>query len=31
MIRDKHIRVFFADTVRIAREVASEPDLQMRT
>ncbi|MGE0756812.1 MAG: 2-oxoacid:acceptor oxidoreductase family protein [Pirellulaceae bacterium] len=29
-IRDKRIRVFFADTVRIARDVASEADLQMR-
>ncbi len=29
-IRDKQIKVYFADTVRIAREVASEPDLQMR-
>src|SRR5438067_4702376 len=29
-IRDKKIRVFFCDMVKIAREVASEPDLQMR-
>ncbi|MBY0514759.1 MAG: 2-oxoacid:acceptor oxidoreductase family protein [Gemmataceae bacterium] len=29
-IREKKIRVFFCDMVRIAREVASEPDLQMR-
>ena len=29
-IRDKKIRVFYCDMVRIAREVASEPDLQMR-
>jgi pyruvate-ferredoxin/flavodoxin oxidoreductase len=29
-IRDKKIRVYFADMVRIAREVASEADLQMR-
>ncbi len=29
-IREQNIRVYFADTVRIAREVASEPDLQMR-
>ncbi|MEX2309522.1 MAG: 2-oxoacid:acceptor oxidoreductase family protein, partial [Pirellulales bacterium] len=29
-IRDKQLRVFFADTVQIAREVASEADLQMR-
>lgn len=29
-IRDKRIRVYFADMVRIAREVASQPDLQMR-
>ncbi len=29
-IRDKKIRVFFCDMVRIAREVASEADLQMR-
>jgi pyruvate-ferredoxin/flavodoxin oxidoreductase len=29
-IRDKRLRVFYADTVQIAREVASEPDLQMR-
>jgi pyruvate-ferredoxin/flavodoxin oxidoreductase len=29
-IRDKKIRVYFCDMVRIAREVASEPDLQMR-
>jgi pyruvate-ferredoxin/flavodoxin oxidoreductase len=30
MIRDKKIRVFYIDMVKIAREVASEPDLQMR-
>jgi pyruvate-ferredoxin/flavodoxin oxidoreductase len=30
MIRDKKIRVFFCDMVKIAREVASLPDLQMR-
>ncbi|MFO0844103.1 MAG: 2-oxoacid:acceptor oxidoreductase family protein [Gemmataceae bacterium] len=30
MIREKKIRVFFCDMVTIAREVASEPDLQMR-
>jgi len=29
-IRDKKVRVYFCDMVRIAREVASEPDLQMR-
>ncbi len=29
-IRDKNIHIFFADTVSIAREVASEADLQMR-
>ena len=29
-IRRKRIRVYFADMVQIAREVASEPDLQMR-
>ncbi len=29
-IAEKKIRVYFADTVRIAREVASQPDLQMR-
>ena len=29
-IREKKIRVYFTDMVRIAREVASEPDLQMR-
>ncbi len=29
-IRERSIRVYYADTVRIAREVASEPDLQMR-
>jgi pyruvate-ferredoxin/flavodoxin oxidoreductase len=29
-IREKKIRVYFCDMVRIAREVASEPDLQMR-
>lgn len=29
-IREKKVRVFFCDMVRIAREVASEPDLQMR-
>ena len=30
MIRDKRIRVYFCDMVSIAREVATEPDLQMR-
>jgi pyruvate-ferredoxin/flavodoxin oxidoreductase len=29
-IRDKKIRLYYCDMVRIAREVASEPDLQMR-
>ncbi|HJZ58360.1 MAG TPA: 2-oxoacid:acceptor oxidoreductase family protein [Gemmataceae bacterium] len=29
-IREKKVRVYFCDMVRIAREVASEPDLQMR-
>jgi pyruvate-ferredoxin/flavodoxin oxidoreductase len=29
-IREKNIRVFFIDMVQIAREVASEADLQMR-
>ncbi|MEX2287321.1 MAG: 2-oxoacid:acceptor oxidoreductase family protein [Planctomycetaceae bacterium] len=29
-IRDKKLRVFFADMVKIAREVASEADLEMR-
>ncbi len=29
-IRDQKIRVYFADMVKIAREVASLPDLQMR-
>ncbi|MBX3436524.1 MAG: 2-oxoacid:acceptor oxidoreductase family protein, partial [Planctomycetaceae bacterium] len=29
-IRDKHLRVWFVDMVKIAREIASEPDLQMR-
>jgi pyruvate-ferredoxin/flavodoxin oxidoreductase len=29
-IRDRKVRVFYCDMVRIAREVASEPDLQMR-
>ena len=29
-IREKKIRVFYADMVQIARDVASEPDLQMR-
>jgi pyruvate-ferredoxin/flavodoxin oxidoreductase len=29
-IKEKKIRVFFCDMVKIAREVASEPDLQMR-
>ncbi|MBI1902459.1 MAG: 2-oxoacid:acceptor oxidoreductase family protein [Planctomycetia bacterium] len=29
-IRENRIRVFYADTVQIAREVASEADLQMR-
>jgi pyruvate-ferredoxin/flavodoxin oxidoreductase len=30
MLREKRARVFFADMVKIAREVASEADLQMR-
>jgi pyruvate-ferredoxin/flavodoxin oxidoreductase len=30
MIRKKSLRVYYCDMVRIAREVASEPDLQMR-
>jgi pyruvate-ferredoxin/flavodoxin oxidoreductase len=30
MIRDKKVRVFYCDMVKIAREVASEADLQMR-
>jgi pyruvate-ferredoxin/flavodoxin oxidoreductase len=30
IIREKKVRVFFCDMVKIAREVASEPDLQMR-
>ena len=30
MIRDKKLRVFFADMVKIAREVASVADLEMR-
>jgi pyruvate-ferredoxin/flavodoxin oxidoreductase len=29
-IHDRKVRVFYCDMVRIAREVASEPDLQMR-
>jgi pyruvate-ferredoxin/flavodoxin oxidoreductase len=29
-IREKKAHVYFCDMVRIAREVASEPDLQMR-
>ncbi len=29
-IRDKHLRVYFADMVKIAREVASMADLEMR-
>ena len=29
-IREKKARVYFCDMVRIAREIASEPDLQMR-
>ncbi len=29
-IRDKNLRVYFADMVKIAREVASVPDLEMR-
>jgi pyruvate-ferredoxin/flavodoxin oxidoreductase len=29
-LREKKIRVYYCDMVRIAREVASEPDLQMR-
>ncbi len=30
LIRDRRVRVFFCDMVNIAREVASEADLQMR-
>jgi pyruvate-ferredoxin/flavodoxin oxidoreductase len=30
LLRDRKARVFYADMVKIAREVASEPDLQMR-
>jgi pyruvate-ferredoxin/flavodoxin oxidoreductase len=30
MIRNRRVRVFYLDTVRIAREIASEPDLQQR-
>jgi pyruvate-ferredoxin/flavodoxin oxidoreductase len=30
IIRDKKLRVFFCDMVKIAREIASEADLQMR-
>jgi pyruvate-ferredoxin/flavodoxin oxidoreductase len=29
-LREKKIRIYYTDMVRIAREVASEPDLQMR-
>jgi pyruvate-ferredoxin/flavodoxin oxidoreductase len=29
-IRERKVRVFYCDMVKIAREVASEPDLQMR-
>ena len=29
-IREKKIRVYYCDMVQIAREVATEPDLQMR-
>ncbi len=29
-IREKKLRVYFADMVKIAKEVASEPDLEMR-
>lgn len=29
-IRDRNIRVFYCDMVQIARDIASEPDLQMR-
>jgi len=29
-IRDRKLRVYFVDMVKIAREVASEPDLEMR-
>ncbi len=29
-IREKNLRVYFADMVKIAREVASQPDLEMR-
>jgi pyruvate-ferredoxin/flavodoxin oxidoreductase len=30
LIRDRHVRVFYTDMVKIAREVASRGDLQMR-
>jgi pyruvate-ferredoxin/flavodoxin oxidoreductase len=30
LIRERKLRVFYCDMVKIAREVASEPDLQMR-
>jgi pyruvate-ferredoxin/flavodoxin oxidoreductase len=30
MLRDRKARIFYCDMVKIAREVASEPDLQMR-
>jgi pyruvate-ferredoxin/flavodoxin oxidoreductase len=30
IIRDRKLRVYFVDMVKIAREVASEPDLEMR-
>jgi pyruvate-ferredoxin/flavodoxin oxidoreductase len=30
IIRERNIRVYYCDMVKIAREVASEPDLQMR-
>jgi pyruvate-ferredoxin/flavodoxin oxidoreductase len=30
IIRDRQVRVFYCDMVKIAREVASQPDLQMR-
>ena len=29
-LRDKNVLIYYCDMVRIAREVASEPDLQMR-
>src|SRR5262249_15206656 len=30
MLRERKVRVFYTDMVKIAREVASRPDLQMR-